>query len=102
MHEKFIVTSVMTAGLADVATSVIGFAKGLEEGGLLASHLIEQGDVNEAILARMGVATVLMVIYLLNKERPNKYSRSIDRGIRVGNIYAWSVAALNAVYITMV
>lgn len=101
MNERFLMSSVMTAGIADVYTSLIGFSQGIEEGGLLAGYLVEKGDVDGAIWARIGVAALLVGLYALNKEFPNKYSEAIDKGVRAGNLYAWSVAALNAIFISM-
>lgn len=99
MKEKIMMTSVVAASVADVLTTKIGLALGANEVGFIGRHMVESGMVDEAMFLRLGVAVTLMGIYALSKEYPNKYSDAIDKGVRIGNLYAWGIAALNAGYI---
>lgn len=97
MKEKVIMTSVLTAGFADVGTTAMGLNMGFVEVGILPSHMIESGLATEAYITRIAVSAVLIGIYALSKQYPHKFTDSVDKGIRIGNIVAWGVAALNAV-----
>lgn len=97
MKEKIIMTSVVTAAFADAGTTAMGLNMGFREVGILPSHMVESGLTTEAYITRIAVSAVLIGIYALSKQYPNKYSDSVDKGIRIGNLVAWGVAALNAV-----
>lgn len=99
MKEKVIMTSVLAAGFADVGTTAIGLNSGFREVGILASQMVESGHTTEAYLTRIAVSAILIGIYAVSKEYPNKFTNSIDKGIRIGNIFAWGIAALNAAQI---
>lgn len=89
-------TSVLSAGFADVGTTAMGLNFGFSEVGILPSYMVESGLTTEAYMTRIAVSAVLIGIYALSKQYPHKYTDAVDKGIRIGNIIAWGVAALNA------
>lgn len=97
MKEKFVMTSLLVGGVADIATTAVGLSQGFQEVGGFGSHAAETGNMNGAYIYRMAVTAILIGIYAYSKENPNRFSYSIDRAARISNLILWGVVALNAV-----
>lgn len=99
MKEKFVMTTFLAAGLGDVATTAVGLSNGFKETGIMGQHLVEMNNETGAYVARVAVSAVLIGIYALSKEYPNRFSFSVDRAMRISNVITWGIVALNTVQI---
>lgn len=93
-------TSLMTAAYADIGSTAIGLTRGFHEVGFLASQF-EQNAMTTAFITRLAVTSVLVGIYAISKEYPNRLTFSVDKAARITNIITWGVVALNAVQLAI-
>jgi energy-converting hydrogenase Eha subunit A len=99
MKEKFVMSTFFIGGMSDVATTAVGLANGFKEVGPLASHLMEVDNDTGAYITRIAVTSVMLGVYALSKEYPNRFSYSVDRAMRISNLITWGIVALNVVQI---
>lgn len=92
-------TTFLVGGLGDVATTAVGLSNGFREVGPLGSQLMEADNHTGAYVARIAVTAVLLGLYALSKEHPNRFTYSVDRAMRISNVITWGIVALNAVQI---
>lgn len=95
MKERFVMTTFMMAGLADVATTMGNLNLGYKEIGIAAGPMVEMGNHTGAYVYRMTVTAVLIGLYAFSKEHPHRFSFSIDRGVRIANVISWGIVTLN-------
>ena len=96
MKEKFVMTTFCASQIADASITTLALGVGFPENGAWMSRVIESGGLNNALLAKMAVTTVLIGLYTFSKENKSKYFRPVDHGLRLTGLMTWGIAAANA------
>jgi|SRR3989344_8792725 len=100
MKEKFIATSLFAGAIADVSTTLIGFSKGVPEGMIGMKNVIENSGVDDALILKMAVTSLIIGVYALSKQTEwERLGKSTDKAARLFNVCIWAGAALNAAYL---
>lgn len=99
MKEKFVMASFLTAGVADVATTMAALNIGLTESGIFGQKMAETENMNGAYMYRLAVTSIIVALYAFSKENPSRYSFSIDKATRIANIISWGIVTLNTLNI---
>lgn len=96
MKEKALITSFFATMSAD---SVLSYHlitnEGWREGNLVAGYHIEQGNLENLIIAKMGVTAVLIGSYALAAKIGSRWEYSTRRALQISNVIMWGVLAWN-------
>ncbi|SRR5581483_4388828 len=95
MKEKFVMTSVFASSIADVVSTHIGLSNGLQEVGIFGRMSFENHLITNAYISRVAMTAVLIGVYALCKQYPNRFSFSVDKATRIVNVITWGAVALN-------
>ncbi len=96
MKERFVMTSLMASAYADITSTFIGLNNGFHEVGFLGSQMAEHNAMTHAYISRIAVTAIFIGIYALSKENPSRFTFSVDRAARIGNLLSWGAVTLNA------
>jgi hypothetical protein len=101
MKERILMTSVLIGSMADVVSTHMGLNLGLKEIGLVGSLNFENHSMTNAYISRIAVTALIIGMYALTKEYPNRLSYSVDKATRIINLITWGVVAMNSIQLIM-
>lgn len=100
MKEKALITSFFTAMAADSAISYLfTMNEGWREGNWLVASKIEQGELNQVIIAKMGFTAVLIGTYALSSKLNSRWEYPTRKALQISNVIMWGFMVWNTVNI---
>ena len=96
MKEKALITSFLVTMSADSAISYhLITNEGWREGNMVADFNIEQGNLENLIIAKMGYTAVLIGSYALAAKIGSRWEYPTRKALQISNVLMWGVVAWN-------